>query len=237
LRVSLLIALLAATLAAPASAATDLAAYFPSEAGRAWRYATVKHSTLTAGPESRKSEKRGAVDEKVQGPSEHGTVAVSRVVTEQNATMGQVRVESIIHVRVAPDAISVAAIELPRQGVQTLSPAQPLLLRTVPGPNVEGMQGSLRLTTRLSSQSPSQTESPLGPFPDCIVTETTGSVSGTLNGAPVRDGSIVVKAWYARGVGLVREERTLEFSVAAPNGGSIQVHEIATKLLEENKLP
>jgi hypothetical protein len=237
LRALFLIALLAATITAPASSASDLAAYFPSETGRTWRYATVKHSTLTAGPESRNSEKRGEVTEKVQGPSEHGTVAVSRVVTEQNSTMGQVRVESVVHVRIAPEAISVAAIELPRQGVQTLSPAQPLLLRTVPGPNVEGMQGWLRLATRLSSQSPSQTESPLGAFPDCIVTETTGSVSGNLNGAPVKDGSIVVKTWYARGVGLVREERTLEFSVAAPNGGNIQVHEIATKLLEESQSP
>lgn len=237
MRAPFFIALLAATLAAPASSASDLAAYFPSEAGRTWRYATVKHSTLTAGSESRKSEKRGEVAEKMQGPSEHGTVAVSRVVTEQNSTMGKVRVESVVHVRIAPEAISVAAIELPRQGVQTLSPAQPLLLRTVPGPNVEGMQGSLRLTTRLSSQSPSQTESPLGAFPDCIVTETTGSVSGNLNGAPVKGGSIVVKAWYARGVGLVREERTLEFSVAAPNGGNVQVHEVATKLLEESHSP
>ncbi|EAR22548.1 hypothetical protein NB231_12449 [Nitrococcus mobilis Nb-231] len=225
------------TLVAPASSASDLAAYFPSETGRTWRYSTVKQSTLTAGPESRKSEKRSEVAEKVRGPSEHGSVAVSRVVNEQNATMGQVRVESVIHVRVGPDAISVVAIELPRRGVQTLSPAQPLLLRTVPGPNVEGLQSSLRLTTRLSSQSPSKTESPLGLFPDCIVTETTGSVSGYLNGAPVTGGSIVVNAWYARGVGLVREERTLDFSVSAPNGPSIRLQEVATKLLEESTLP
>jgi hypothetical protein len=187
--------------------------------------------------ESRESEKRGEVTETVKGPSEHGTVAINRIVTEQNSTMGQVRVESVIHVRIAPDAISVVAIELPGQSVQTLSPAQPLLLRTVPAPNVEGMQGSLRLTTRLSSQSPSQTESPLGAFSDCIVTEVTGSVSGELNGAPVREGSIAVRSWYARRVGLVREERKLEFSVAAPRGETIHVQEIATKLLEENKSP
>lgn len=237
MRGSLLVALLTVTLAAPASSADDLAPYFPAETGRTWRYTTVKHSTIAASTESRKSEKRGEIAEKVQGPSEHGTVAIHRVVTELNSTMGEVRTESVIHVRIAPDAISVAAIELPVQRVQTLSPVQPLLTRTVPGPDVEGTAGSFRLATRLAAQSPSQTESPLGAFPDCIVTETTGSVSGKLNGAPVREGSIVVKSWYARGVGLVREERTLDFSVAAPNGASIRVNEISTKLLAETKSP
>ncbi len=235
MRVSVFFGLVAFMLVPQESLARDLAAYFPSETGRTWRYSTTKQSTLTVGPESRRTEKRGTVAEEVRSASDLGTVAIRRIVTEENSTMGQVRVESVLHVRVAPDSIAVSAIEAPaQQPVQRLSPHQPLLLQEVPGPVIEGAQGSLRLSTQLSSQSSSGTEVPLGEFSDCLLTEAKGSVSGSLNGVPVQTGEIVVKAWYARGVGLVREERTLSFTVSAPNGASIDVREVATKLLEES---
>lgn len=238
MRRSFLLALLMVSVGAHESSATDLAAYFPTEVGRTWHYATTKHSKLTAESDSRHTEKRGAVAETVRGPSEHATVAIARTVTEENSTMGQVRIESVVHVRIAPDSIAVAAIQASGQSkIRTLSPPQPLLLQEVPGPTVVGAQGSLRLTTRLEVQSSSQTEVPLGAFADCIATETTGPVSGSLNGVPLRRGSIAIKAWYARGVGLVREERTLQLILMLPNGTSVKVEEVATKVLEARTPP
>ena len=74
---------------------------------------------------------------------------------------------------------------------------------------------------------------PAGSFSDALLTEATGPLSGSLNGMPVQEGgTISIKSWYARNVGLVREERVLRFGVRTPDGAVGPLTHVANPLAQ-----
>jgi hypothetical protein len=214
-----------------AAQAIDFKDYFPSDTGLSWRYSLTKHTTITAGPDSRRSETTGSVTDRVAERANSSTAVIRRTVSQTTSTGAPTMTESSLHVSVMSDAVSVAAIAVGTATPNALAVPQPLLLRQLPGPEIEGSIGTLKLATRLVSQSASSTEVPAGKFSDCIVTETSGTASGALNGLAVQKGTIEVKAWYARGVGLVREERVMRLTVSGPAGMPADLEEVTVKAL------
>lgn len=216
---------------------TDLGDYFPTTAGLSWRYSLTKQSTITAGNQSRQTQKDGHVIDRVVEAPAPSTVVIHRTVNETNTTMGQVTVESKLRVAVRPDSVAVVAVGIGAAAPVTRAVPQPLLLQRLPGPMIEGVAGVLELVTQLRSQSISSVEVPAGTFEDCVLAETTGTVAGTANGMPVREGTITIKSWYAKAVGLVREDRTLRFTLSGPEGVAIKAEEVTVKALTSFERP
>lgn len=191
--------------------AGDLREYFPSDTGRNWSYKNEKHSIISASGESRKSQKIGHIYEQALGlsalsTSDRPVTVFRRMVREKNSTMGEVTISTNLHIIYTAGEVSVYAVdfESPEQPIQVFTSPQPLLLAgNLPGPLVQGAQGTLQLSTRLESQTVSKITVPAGVFPDCILSKTNGVVRGSLNGMPIKSGTIQVKSWYAHGIGLV----------------------------------
>jgi len=228
--------LFVALLFADAAHAEDLSVYFPTGIGNTWRYSVVKSSVISGQGEPRRSEKKGTLVDQVVERRKDGTAVLRRTVNESNSAMDELSMAALMEMRSEPTSVSVTAVGVEPDAPRPLAVPNQLLSDRIPGRVVQSNQGSLVLETQLVSQAKASTEVPAGKFSECLLTETKGPISGYLNGLPVQSGNVSVKIWYARDVGLVREERTLQIVVKTPDGQTATVEEAASKILESHTL-
>ena len=226
-----------ALLVAGAAHSEDLSVYFPTALGNTWRYSVEKSSVVSEQGEPRRSEKKGSVVDQIIERRKDGTAVLRRIVNESNATMDELSMGATMELRSEPTSVSVIAVGVEPDAPRPLPVPNELLSDRIPGRAVQTNQGALVLETQLVSQTKASTEVPAGNFSDCLLTETKGPVSGFLSGLPVKSGGLSVKIWYARDVGLVREDRTLQIVVATPDGNTVTVEELASKRLESYTRP
>lgn len=219
-------------------AAQDLTVYFPVTTGHSWHYDVTKRSVIPIAGQARTTDKVGSVHDAIIGTGAPSTVAIQRTVNETNSTMGNVTVRSVLHVSATASSVSIVAVGVNGVAPQNLAAPQPLLRLEVPTSVIEGRLVDLVLHTRLVSQSPSTIKVPAGSFSDALLTEATGPLSGSLDGMPVQEGgTISIKSWHARNVGLAREERVLRFGVRTPDGAVVAMEETASKVLVRHTAP
>lgn len=230
--------LFVALLLAGAAHADDLSVYFPTAIGNTWRYSVAKSSVISGqGKPRRRSEKKGSLVDAIVERRTDGTAVLRRTVNESNSAMDELTMSALMELRSEPTSVSVIAVGTEPDAPRPLAVPNELLSDRVPGRVVQTNQGSLLFETRLVSQAKASTEVPAGKFSECLLTETKGPVSGFLSGLPVKSGSLWVKIWYARDVGLVREDRTLQIVATTPDGEAVTVEEVASKLLESYTQP
>jgi len=208
--------------------AEDFSAYYPGAKGKTWNYKVSKQSIVTIGKESSKQDKSGTMREEVIDVIDNSIAVIQRTVTE-----GSVTVQSTLHVRIEPAVISIVAIGVGSAQPIKLPVAQPLLLDQLPGASIDGSQGPMRMASQLVSQMAANVDVRAGSFADCLLTESKGVVTGRLNNMSIKEGSIVVKSWYARDVGMVREDRVLKLNVTTAEGADLVLEDAASKTLDQ----
>ncbi|MEM8605775.1 MAG: hypothetical protein AAGF92_01620 [Myxococcota bacterium] len=217
--------------------AFDASAYYPLEVGILRSYETKKHSEIKSGLEERKNDKHGTIDEEIVGPSRfsgNGTsVYKVRVRVEEHGSSiaPVVNLETMLHVSADEAAVRVHGID----GTRNLQPTVLLGYPISDEPRrsqVAGMQ--LHLTT--TSQTKETVTVPAGKFPNALKQVSEGPVYGNI-GAPIRDGTIVQTTWFARGVGVVREDRRIALKVQTPEGRDVLITEESTKRLTRFSKP
>jgi len=208
----------------------DLGQYLPTAAGTILTYDISRETRITTDEETRPARSGGTVVDRFIGENGAGLATLHRTVSQVTSAR-TTTLASVLHIRHTETQVAVHAIGVGDATPTALEVPQPWLMRDLPGPSVLGAIGDLRLTTQLTSQSACAADVPAGVFTDSLCTESTGTVTGALNGMPVRDGSIRLGMWFARDVGLVREERVMRMTVTAADGKPIDVEERSVKAL------
>jgi hypothetical protein len=184
--------------------------------GATWEYRVAKESVIRRGPEERKIEKPGTVVDRCLGPSadEPGIQLLERRIEEHNPTFAvPIIVTTVQRLSVTSDSISALSIQQWGHELVPYDVPQPLFSFSTSDQrftqNVEGLHFDVA-PVALSTESVSV---PAGDYPDALKRVVSGSVQGRLARAPVLRGSVVESTWFARGVGPVKVERTLEMEI------------------------
>jgi len=100
-------------------------------------------------------------------------------------------------------------------------------------------QGTRRFDLLGQVVSRESVETLAGKFPDCLkvlltYTKTTGTISLKHGGEiPIKSGQGTTTFWYAKGVGIVREENLVQMKLEASGDGEVQKVTLTQKMVEE----
>ena len=227
-----------ATLAfATDAVAASVEDYVPLEIGNTWSYQTQKHTKMSRLFEVRETDKRGTVTQRVlrvSGLSSEGrkVFAVRNAVEERGSSIAPVvNVETVLHLSSSPKGVFLHSVDVPGAESATL-PKPVAILRDPPSTeSTTSYVGTLEITSSVKSQSIEAVEVPAGKFSKALKRVTVGLVSGEFSGMPVRSGTLTEVSWFVPKVGLVRQERTLDFKVHDERGVEVRLEENAERVL------
>ena len=77
---------------------------------------------------------------------------------------------------------------------------------------------------------------PAGSFPEALRRQAVGTISGKIGGVPIQSGTLTETTWFVRDVGIVRQDRKLDYTVEAQEGAAVRVEETTERVLREFSL-
>ncbi|KPK15507.1 MAG: hypothetical protein AMJ62_08825 [Myxococcales bacterium SG8_38] len=220
-------------------AGTSIASYYPLEVGNTWSYQTTQRGHTSGALEVAETTRLGTMEQSVVGVSrlssnELPIFEVSQKVYQTNSEDGSAPpTESVLHLSATPTAITLHAVDA--EGAEGSDLPEPVSLLTDP-PATEPVtieQGSLQISLAVTSQEVEGIEVPAGSFPDALKIVAEGPVSGAVSDIPIHVGKITETTWFVRDVGVVRQDRALEYTLKSEDGGEIRVEESIERVLTD----
>ena len=216
----------------------DTAQYFPMTKGSKWTYeSTTKVVVNAGGMELNVQDSKGTTTHEIVGDSEEVKdpkgVMLQRSVTSEkgivNGQDGQMDMTETVHVGWNGEWLSLHQQKtegVPGQEASTEKYAPPLRLakKTLKEGDTWEVgtlrQRKLSMPMRVKVAAFEDVTVPAGTFKQCLklvqeVTEPTGQVEGGGFILDVKKGNLTVTAWCAPGVGLVKEETKVNFTLEA----------------------
>lgn len=219
-------------------AETSIASYYPLEIGNTWSYRTTQRGQTSGVLEVAETTRLGTMEQRVVGVSrlssdEISIFEVSQNVYQTDSGDGSAPNESVLHLSATPTAITPHAVDA--EGAEGSDLPEAVSLLTVP-PATEPVtieQGSLQISLAVTSQDVEGIEVPAGSFPNALKRVAEGPVSGAVSDIPVHAGKITETTWFVRDVGVVRQDRALEYTLKSEEGGEIRVEESIERVLTD----
>lgn len=221
-----------------AGAQQDGAPYFPLTKGSKWTYESATKAVVNVGGmEINVQDSKGTTTEEIVGDSEDvkdpkGVMVQRSVKSEKgivNGQDGQMDVTETIHIGWNGEWLSLHQQKIegvPGRAAHTekYSPPLRLLKKTLKEGDTWEVgtlrQEKLSMPMRVKVAAFEDVTVPAGTFKQCLklvqeVTEPSGQVEGGGFVLDVKKGNLTSTAWHAPGVGLVKEETKLNFTLEA----------------------
>lgn len=218
-------------------AKSDLSSYYPLEIGSTWSYKTTQQGKIIGGPDSSEGTKIGTVEQSAVGVSrlssdELQIVEVSQTVEDPGAvTDSTVTVESVLHVSATSSAITLHAVDSENPNAPSMTDPVVLLADPPSTETTTNQRGSVRISFTVISQDVEPVTVPAGEFPNALKKVAEGPVTGVVSGLQIRSGSMKESTWFVHDVGIVKQVRTLAYTVESPDDGEITFEETLERVL------
>ena len=215
----------------------DISSYYPLKVGNTWSYDTKQRGKITGGPANQESERTASVEQRVVGLSRLSSDQLEVFEVSQTSevpasdTRPASTAQAILHVSAAPSEITLHAVDFDDPNVPGLSEPVVILTALPATDPVTAVTGSLTMLVSIKSQETEAVEVPAGNFPNALKKHAEGPVSGTVSGARVDSGTVKETTWFVRDVGIVKQERLLEYTVGQPGGAGVHVQEATERVL------
>ncbi len=230
----------------------DAAPYFPMTKGSKWVYeSSTKASVEFGGNTLNIQDSKGTITEEIVGPSDQvtnpsGVLARRSTLSEKGVVDGQERnleVKETTHAGWVGDYLSV--FQESTEGGNRKTPTEKydpplhLVKKTLKeGDNWEVgtiRQDKLSLTARVKVVASEDVTVPAGTFKQCLKLVTEAEPKGQVEGGgfvlDVKKGNLTSTAWYATGVGLVKEETKLSLTLEVM-GMMVEFQQSQTRALQ-----
>ena len=233
--------------------AFDTSAYYPLEVGTAWTYDVERRITMASGLDAFESYMGGRAKEEVTGLSRLSTVGTPvykvrrRVKLCDGSTSPCINREYVMHMSSSKKGVLTHGV-----GSHVHKRPQIFLQRES---SIDGNEfsvfrfafreelnasnqlvnlrqlGEMREKSALKSQTIEVVEVPAGKFRKTIKRLFAGSVYGELGGHRIRVGSMSATNWFAKGVGLVRSNKTYYLKAQTPEGALVVTQSNTERLI------
>lgn len=216
---------------------SGVASYYPLQVGNTWSYTTTQRGKKIGGPETPESIRFGTVEQQVTGFSPRSSEELEIFEVTQKVEFPGVNGEpaqvgkSVLRLSSTPAAITLHGI-LSDEG-PSASFAEPVTFLSDP-PSAEPVtsgDGSVRTSLTIKSQVVEPIEVPAGNFEKALKRFSEGEVAGSMAGMPISSGTMQETTWFVRGVGVVRQDRALGYTLQSPQGVELRVEESSERVL------
>ena len=214
------------------STGPDLASYYPLHVGNTWSYQVTQRGNASGAAEVPEATQISTIEQRVVGPSRFSSpeievfeVSQTVVAPGSDGAPGE-PVESVLHFAATENAITFY------ETVDGDPPVAVPILQDPPAAEpLTTQRGTVSMSLRVQSQEPEAVEVPAGRFPDALARRTKGPVTGDVDGVPIKSGTIEETTWFVRDVGMVKQVRTLEYTLELQEGAAIRVEESVERAL------
>jgi hypothetical protein len=228
------------TSTAPSIATGRALDWYPLEIGATWVYSATTQSVERIGNKERFTSRPGSITERCieSSPAEPGIVLLERRLEER---VDDVRPPSVVTTvqRLSVRDDSIVALSIQNDGLMPVPYERPYTLFSFAPdapPGTETVQYSLHLDLAPASLSSEVVQVPAGEFPDALKRVVRGTVRGRWRMKPVKGGTVVETAWFVRGIGPVKVERTLSMEVGTGSPTIPVTEDSARTLISYSKL-